>query len=1041
MKILKDASMLEAVGKLRLSAMALILIMAAFGSNLVASDLEKVDASFNAVISTSTYQAKEITTIVPLTDGKILVSGNFNSYNRIPTGILVRLNSDSSLDPTFNNNLIRSTTGNFVFSIVPLQSGKILIGGSFKLNGEAATRSLIRLNADGTIDPSFNFEATSDSVIGSILMLPNGRIIISGRIKLASSSNILRVITRLNADGSVDQTFNFTLIEGQLLGSIALQGDKVIFATQVTSSSPGIYRLNADGSLDASFTRSQTSANQIVVQSDGRIVATTSQTLFRLNADGTSDASFQIVTCPILRKIGLAGADKLIVACGSGPSPGFTVERRMANGAPDPSFAKYIYNAGLLYSLAVDANEQVLLGDNQPGFNATAAVNKFERLNSNGTLDTSFNSGGIGFQTIAPGTVRAVLAQPDHKTIIAGTFDFVGSEGRYRMARLNEDGSLDAGFVIPTTGANRFTSIRNISHLARQADGKIIVSGTLSYTISGETRHSIARLNTDGSLDPTFNIYAVVQNYEDTAQDAGANKIIVQPDGKILIGNSRNGGAAPPQNSPAPLRISPDGSRDTSFNPAFLSNVSTFFILDIVLQPDGKILIGGRSSTPGTGMELINKSFIARLNADGSVDSSFQVSEQSDRTVRSLQLLPSGKVLVAQSTGQGALMRSEVIRLNTNGSSDSSFNAGSGANGKISVLLAMPDGSILVGGLFSVFGGLPHQNLVLLNENGTASGNLLKADQEVLNLTVDFKNRVLVGGAFRSISAGGTEAARTYLARLTDEAGSDRRALFDFDGDGKSDISVFRPSNGTWYLQQSAKGLTETQFGLGSDKLVPADFDGDGKTDVAVYRNGTWFLQRSAAGFLGIAFGEATDIPMPADFTGDGRAEIAVFRPSNGGWYIYNLVNNQFTSIQFGQAGDIPVAADYDGDGKADVAVFRSGTWYANRSQLGFLAFAFGESTDKPVPADFDGDGRADIAVYRPSNGTWYLQRSQLGFTGFQFGIATDKPVPADYDGDGKVDIAVFREGTWYLQRSRDGFTGMSFGAATDKAVPNAFVP
>jgi hypothetical protein len=263
----------------------------------------------------------------------------------------------------------------------------------------------------------------------------------------------------------------------------------------------------------------------------------------------------------------------------------------------------------------------------------------------------------------------------------------------------------------------------------------------------------------------------------------------------------------------------------------------------------------------------------------------------------------------------------------------------------------------------------------------------------------------------------------------------------DFDGDGESDISVFRPSTGAWYLLNSSSGFTGSQFGVATDKLAPADFDADGKTDIAVFRNGTWYIQRSMAGFLGIAFGEATDTPMPADFDGDGKAEIAVFRPSNGGWYTFNLVNNKFNAVQFGQVGDVPVAADYDGDGKDDIAVFRNGIWYQQRSQLGFTGVQFGDSNDKPVPADYDGDGKTDIAVFRPSNGTWYMQQSMKGFVGAQFGVSTDKPVPADYDSDGKADMAVFRDGTWYIQRSQLGFTGVAFGMATDMPVPNAFVP
>ncbi|MCY7345018.1 MAG: M12 family metallo-peptidase [Pyrinomonadaceae bacterium] len=268
------------------------------------------------------------------------------------------------------------------------------------------------------------------------------------------------------------------------------------------------------------------------------------------------------------------------------------------------------------------------------------------------------------------------------------------------------------------------------------------------------------------------------------------------------------------------------------------------------------------------------------------------------------------------------------------------------------------------------------------------------------------------------------------------------RALFDFDGDGKADVSVFRSSNSFWYLLNSQAGVSGVQFGASTDKIVPADYDGDGKTDLAVYRGGIWYLQRSQLGFTGIQFGTAEDIPVPADYSGDGKAEIAVFRPSNGAWYIYNLATNQTSGAQFGSTGDKPVAADYDGDGKADLAVFRpsSAIWYLQRSLAGFTGVQFGGANDKIVPADYDGDGKADIAVFRPSNGVWYINRSQLGLTGIAFGLGTDIPTPADYDGDGKADVAVYRGGIWYLLQSQAGFTGIAFGTSTDAAVPNAYV-
>ena len=294
----------------------------------------------------------------------------------------------------------------------------------------------------------------------------------------------------------------------------------------------------------------------------------------------------------------------------------------------------------------------------------------------------------------------------------------------------------------------------------------------------------------------------------------------------------------------------------------------------------------------------------------------------------------------------------------------------------------------------------------------------------------DFPNIPNAAGGDGS-DIGAFERQATDMARLT---------FFDFDGDGKSDISVFRPENGSWYIQQSQNGFTGLAFGVASDKLVPADYDGDGRTDVAVYRNGVWYLQRSQLGFTGISFGDGNDVPVPADYDGDGRAELAVFRPSNGYWYILNIANNQFTATLFGISSDKPVPADYDGDGKADIAVNRNGNWYLNRSQLGFTGIAFGDGNDKLVPADYDGDGKSDIAVFRPSNGTWYLLQSSAGFAGIAFGLGTDIPVAADYDGDGKADVAVVRNGNWYLNRSTQGFIGIAFGTNTDLPIPNAFV-
>ena len=289
----------------------------------------------------------------------------------------------------------------------------------------------------------------------------------------------------------------------------------------------------------------------------------------------------------------------------------------------------------------------------------------------------------------------------------------------------------------------------------------------------------------------------------------------------------------------------------------------------------------------------------------------------------------------------------------------------------------------------------------------------------------------------------------TATATATATPTPNRNTAFDFDGDLSSDISVFRPSEGNWYIQSSTEGFAGTNFGIATDKIVPADFDGDGKTDIAVYRpsEGYWYISRSSdATFTAARFGIAEDVPAPADYDGDGRSDFAVFRPSTGTWFIENSSNSTFTITQFGVAGDKPTVGDFDGDGKADIAVFRptDGTWYRIDSRNSdFVIEQFGIVSDKIVPADYDGDGKTDIAVYRASEGTWYLRRSVDGsFTGLNFGIAEDVPSPGDFDGDGRADIGVFRpsNGTWYIANSLDGsFTIYQFGLGGDRPTQSAF--
>lgn len=262
----------------------------------------------------------------------------------------------------------------------------------------------------------------------------------------------------------------------------------------------------------------------------------------------------------------------------------------------------------------------------------------------------------------------------------------------------------------------------------------------------------------------------------------------------------------------------------------------------------------------------------------------------------------------------------------------------------------------------------------------------------------------------------------------------------DHDGDGRSDVAVFRPSNGVWYALGSGDGVFRAQaFGMSGDKPVSADYDGDGRSDNAVFRAGVWHISNSSDGsYRAEQFGLSGDIPVTADFDGDGRSDVAVFRPSNGVWYVRNSNDGTFRANQFGVAGDIPVNSDFDGDGRSDIAIFRpaNGQWWITNSSNGsVVSTTFGISTDIPVTADYDADGNTDIAVFRPSTGVWYALQSAGGIKIAQWGLNGDVPTPGDFDGDNRADLAVFRptEGIWYVFRSWDStFSAQQFGLSGD---------
>lgn len=659
-------------------------------------------------------------------------------------------------------------------------------------------------------------------------------------------------------------------------------------------------------------------------------------------------------------------------------------------------------SSGEAYAVLIQSNGKIILAGGASGNLGTDFT--LTRLNSNGTIDTSFGTNGVATASIvnsAPEKIFAIALQADGKIVVAGNSSTPApaSVVQFAVFRFSSDGVLDTSFGTSGKTLTDFSSsVSEGVSMVIQSDDKIVVAGTQ------DGKFAMARLNANGTMDTSFGAGGKKVSQIVTNGNATANVLLMQADGKFVVAGSRTGPTSAIDTAPV-ARFNADGSFDVSFDGDGLAFPKLAFIKAGAIDAMGRLVFGGQFAEQFGSREDFG---LARLNSDGSPDTSFN--------------------------GTGTTK----LKINNGPSNESWINS----------LAIQTDGKIVAAGRSY---GNPNGydfTLARFKENGTPEGSFgnngaitthMGAQQDwAYDLALQSDGKIVVAG-----SSVYRFAAARYVG-----GDAPRPHKFDFDGDGRDDVSLARPdqttSGLTWFINNSQAGSKAVKWGLGTDKMAAADYDGDGKTDVAVFRDGIWYVLRSSdTTMLAIQFGAEGDVPVPADYDGDGKSDFTVVRnnPTSGDLTWYQLTSNgQISTQSFGSSGDKVVPADYNGDGRSEIAVFRAaeGRFYISKgSRFDFDVIYWGTEGDKPVVADYDGDNKADAAVFRPADGVWYVKGSSGTNQHLPWGAENDVLVPADYDGDNRADAAVFRDGVWYIRQSASSqMSVVVFGQAGDKVIP-----
>ena len=639
-----------------------------------------LDTSFSGdgKVMTDFGSGDDVATAVALQpDGKIVVAGYAAGASNSDFAF-ARYKKDGTLDTSFSGDGMQTVDfgdNDFAYGVALQSNGKIVAAGA-AYNGSDYDTALVRLKANGKLDSDFSgdgkqvVDVGGDDFASAVAIQSNGRIVTAGRMDNGTNDDFS--VLRFKSNGNQDTSFNGTGVQSfdfaggdDDASSIALlDNGKILVGGPAYDGSAvnfGLARLKADGTIDSGFDGDGKAfglsfgaglvsiANGLALQDDGKIV--------------------------------LAGYVCLLVCVDSD----FALERFSKGGSPDSNFTSFPgrvvtpigSGADVAYGVDLAADgEIVAAGSTYNGSDTDFAVVRYK---PSGALKTTFGTGGIVTTDFGSGddSANAVAIDENGKIVAVGSA-FNGSDLDFAVARYNSDGSLDTSFDSDGMATTDFGSGDDVARaVAIQPDGKIVVAG---YASNGtDDDFAVARYSSDGSLDTSFSGDGMATLDFGTGNDH-ANAVVVQDNGRIVLGGYAAGGS---NYDFALARFNDDGTVNTSYGT--MGMVTTDFgsgddyIAGLALQQDGEVVAAG-GAWNGTNYDF----GLARYTTAGTLDTSFDGDGMKttafgtgDDQASAVLVQPADqKIVAAGFTYNGTNYDFAVLRLKPSGSSDDSFMGG-----------------------------------------------------------------------------------------------------------------------------------------------------------------------------------------------------------------------------------------------------------------------------------------------------------------------------------------------------------------------------